>query len=77
MKGEYNKSRDLRQEMNHLGNSIKNAGFNIHAVRHAVARERYAELIAGGKSDKEARQAVSNELGHGRIFASFLQTNEG
>ena len=38
-KGEYNKSRGLRQEMNHLGNSIKNAGFNMHAVRHALAQE--------------------------------------
>ena len=53
--------------MNHLGNSIKNAGFNLHAVRHAVAQERYAELIANGKSDREARQEVSSELGHGRI----------
>ncbi len=65
--GDYNKSRNLRQEMNHLGNSIKNAGFNLHAVRHSVAQERYTELISGGKLDKEARQVVSNELGHGRI----------
>ncbi len=70
IKGEYNKSRDLRQEMNHLGNSIKNAGFNMHAVRHSEAQERYAELIAGGKSDKEARQVVSQELGHGRIYVA-------
>ena len=56
--------------MNHLGNSIKNAGFNMHAVRHALARERYAELIAEGKSDREARQVVSNELGHGRIYVT-------
>lgn len=70
MKGEYNKSRDLRQEMNHLGNSIKNAGFNMHAVRHGVAQERYTELVAGGKSDRQARQVVSNELGHGRIYVT-------
>ena len=70
MKGEYNKSRDLRQEMNHLGNSIKNSGFNIHAVRHGVAQERYTELVAGGKSDRKARQVVSNELGHGRIYVT-------
>ncbi len=70
IKSEYNKSRDLRQEMNHLGNSIKNAGFNMHAVRHSEAQERYAELIAGGKSDKEARQIVSSELGHGRIYVT-------
>ena len=65
---DYNKSRNLKQEMNHIGNSIKNAGFNMHAVRHAVAQERHAELIANGKSDKEARQVVSNELGHNRDY---------
>ena len=67
---DYNKSRDLKQEMNHLGNSIKNAGFNMHAVRHSEAQERYAELIAEGKPDREARQVVSNELGHGRIYVT-------
>ena len=70
IKSEYNKSRDLKREMNHLGNSIKNAGFNMHAVRHTLAQERYAELIAEGKSDMEARQVVSNELGHGRIYVT-------
>ena len=69
---DYNKSRDLKQEMNHLGNSIKNAGFNMHAVRHSEAQERYAELIAEDKSDKEARQVVSNELGHGRIYVTKI-----
>ena len=42
----------------------------MHAVRHAFARERYAELIAEGKSDREARQVFSNELGHGRIYVT-------
>jgi hypothetical protein len=70
MDGDYNKNRNLRQEMDHLGNSIKNAGFNMHAVRHSVAQERYAELISSGKTDKEARQVVSNELGHGRIYVT-------
>ncbi len=74
---DYNKSRDLKQEMNHIGNSIKNAGFNMHAVRHAVAQERHAELISNGKSGKEARQVVSNELGHSRIYITkvYLGTN--
>lgn len=63
-------SRNLKQEKDHLSNSIKSQGFNMHAVRHAVAQERYAELIADSKSDKEARQAVSSELGHGRIYVT-------
>ena len=66
--GNYNKSRDLKQEMNHLGNSIKNAGFNMHAVRHSEAQERYAELISSGSTEKEAKTAVSQELGHNRKY---------
>ena len=73
---DYNKSRDLKQEMNHIGNSIKNAGFNMHAVRHAVAQERYAELISNGKSGKEARQVVSNELGHNRDYITKVYLAE-
>ncbi|MDA8402193.1 MAG: integrase domain-containing protein [Deltaproteobacteria bacterium] len=65
---DYNKSRDLKQEMNHLGNSIKNAGFNMHAVRHSEAQERYAELISSGSTEKEAKTAVSQELGHNRDY---------
>ena len=42
----------------------------MHAVRHSEAHERHAELIAEGKSDREARQVVSNELGHGRIYVT-------
>ena len=72
MSGDYNKSRNLKQEMNHIGNSIKNVGFNMHAVRHAIAQERYTELIADGKSDREARRVVSNELGHGRIYVTKI-----
>ncbi len=75
-KSEYNKSRDLRQEMNHLGNSIKNAGFNMHAVRHALAQKRYAELITEGKPDREARKVVSNELEHGRTYVTKVYLGE-
>ncbi|RZD14003.1 MAG: hypothetical protein EVJ47_07120 [Candidatus Acidulodesulfobacterium ferriphilum] len=66
----YDTGRNLKQEMNHLGNSIKNAGFNIHAVRHSVAQERYAELILNGYSEKESKIAVSNELGHNRDYVT-------
>ena len=70
MNGDYNKSRNLKQEMNHLGNSIKNAGFNMHAVRHGVAQERYAELINKGFDEKGAKTAVSQELGHNRDYVT-------
>jgi len=68
MNNHYDTSRNLKQEMNHIGNSIKNAGFNMHAVRHSVAQERYAELVLKGRSEKEAKTAVSNELGHNRDY---------
>ena len=68
----YDTGRNLKQEMNHLGNSIKNAGFNIHAVRHSVAQERYAELILNGYSEKESKIAVSNELGHNRDYVTKI-----
>ena len=67
---EYKMDRNLKQEKNHLSNLIKSQGFNMHAVRHSVAQERYAELISNGKLDKEARQVVSNELGHGRVYVT-------
>lgn len=70
MGGKYKMDRDLKQEKNHLSNSIKAQGFNIHAVRHSEAQKRYSELITEGKSDKEARKIVSNELGHGRIYVT-------
>ena len=66
----YDTGRNLKQEMNHLGNSIKNAGFNMHAVRHSVAQERYAELILNGYSEKDSKIAVSNELGHNRDYVT-------
>ncbi len=70
MNNNYNISRTLKQEKDHLGNSIKNAGFNMHAVRHSVAQERYAELVSNGDSKKEAKTAVSNELGHNRDYVT-------
>jgi site-specific recombinase XerC len=70
MNNNYDTSRNLKQEMNHLGNSIKNAGFNMHAVRHSVAQERYGELVSSGHSEKDAKMAVSNELGHNRDYVT-------
>ena len=70
MNGNYDTGRNLKQEMNHLGNSIKNAGFNMHAVRHSVAQERYAELVSIGHSEKDSKIAVSNELGHNRDYVT-------
>jgi hypothetical protein len=64
----YNKSRNLKQEMDHLANCIKSAGFNMHAVRHSIAQERYAELIADGHSEKYSKITVSQELGHNRDY---------
>ena len=68
----YDTNRNLKQEKNHLGNSIKNAGFNMHAVRHSVAQERYAELINKGFNEKEAKTAVSSELGHNRDYITKI-----
>ena len=66
----YDTGRNLKQEMNHLGNSIKNAGFNMHAVRHSVAQDRFAELVSNGHSEKESKITVSNELGHNRDYVT-------
>ncbi|MHB1698369.1 MAG: site-specific integrase [bacterium] len=70
MNNNYDTGRNLKQEKYHLGNSIKNAGFNMHAVRHSVAQERYAELVSSGNSEKDAKTAVSNELGHDRDYVT-------
>ena len=66
--GNYKMDRNLKQEKDHLSNSIKAQGFNIHAVRHSEAQERYAELIDKGFNEKEAKIAVSQELGHNRDY---------
>ena len=60
--------RNLKQEKDHLSNSIKAQGFNMHAVRHSIAQERYAELVSKGRSEKDAKIAVSKELGHNRDY---------
>ncbi len=70
MNNNYDTDRNLKQEMYHLGNSIKNAGFNMHAVRHSVAQERYGELVSEGHSEKDSKMAVSNELGHNRDYVT-------
>ena len=66
--GKYRMDRNLKQEKDHLSNSIKAQGFNMHAVRHSVAQERYAELVSKGRSEKDAKIAVSKELGHNRYY---------
>ena len=66
--GNYKMDRNLKQEKDHLSNSIKAQGFNIHAVRHSEAQERYVELIDKGFNEKEAKIAVSQELGHNRDY---------
>ncbi len=67
-RGEYRMDRNLKQEKDHLSNSIKAQGFNMHAVRHSEAQERYAELKLLGYNEKEAKTAVSQELGHNRDY---------
>ena len=66
--GNYKMDRNLKQEKDHLSNSIKAQGFNMHAVRHSEAQERYTELISEGFTEKEAKIAVSRELGHNRDY---------
>ena len=68
MNNEYRTDRNLKQEKDHLSNSIKAQGFNIHAVRHSEAQERFSELINKGFNEKEAKMAVSQELGHNRDY---------
>ena len=68
MNNEYRMDRNLKQEKDHLSNSIKSQGFNMHAVRHSEAQKRYAELISSGHTEKEAKTAVSQELGHNRDY---------
>ena len=65
---EYRMDRNLKQEKKHLSNSIERARFNIHAVRHSVAQERYDELRSSGYTEKEAKTVVSQELGHNRDY---------
>jgi hypothetical protein len=68
IRGEYKMGRNLKQEKDHLSNSIKAQGFNMHAVRHSVAQERYAELVLNGRSEKDSKIAVSNQLGYNRDY---------
>ncbi len=66
--GNYKMDRNLKQEKDHLSNSIKAQGFNMHAVRHSEAQERYVELVSKGHSEKDSKIAVSKELGHNRDY---------
>ena len=63
---EYRQDRNLKQEKDHLSNSIKAEGFNIHACRHSYAKSEFEESKKG-LSENEAKQAVSENLGHNRI----------
>ena len=67
--GKYKMDRDLKQEKNHLSNTIRSQGFNIHACRHSYAKEEFLTLTDSNKGliEKEAKQAVSEKLGHHRI----------
>jgi hypothetical protein len=66
--GNYKMDRNLKQEKDHLSNSIKSQCFNMHAVRHSEAQERYAEFVNKGFTEKAAKMAVSQELGHNRDY---------
>ena len=72
MNSGYKIDRNLKQEKNHLSNSIKAQGFNIHAVRHSEAQKRYAELINNGFNEKESKMVVSQELGHNRDYITKI-----
>ena len=64
--GKYKMDRDLKQEKNHLSNAIRAQGFNIHAARHSYAKEEFLKESEKGLDEKEAKQAVSEKLGHHR-----------
>ena len=66
--GKYKMDRNLKQEKDHLSNSIRAQGFNIHAVRHTNAQEKYSELIDKGFTEKSAKMPVTERLGHNREY---------
>jgi hypothetical protein len=63
---DYKQDRNLKQEKDHLSNSIKNQEFNIHACRHSYAKNEF--LIDSKKYliEKDAKLSVSEKLGHHR-----------
>jgi len=52
---QYFKEKDANVYVQLKSNSIKNAGFNMHAVRHSIAQERYAELVSNDRSEKNLK----------------------
>jgi hypothetical protein len=54
---------EVRKAARELG--IKISG--LHRLRSNYAQEKYRNLRANGKTDREARQEVSKSLGHNRI----------
>ena len=64
----YKQDRNLAQEKDHLSNAIRAQGFNIHAARHTFAKNEFLnETGKKGLTEKEAKQSVSEKLGHCRI----------
>jgi site-specific recombinase XerC len=56
---------DLKQAMGIYRNLAHREGIQTHAARYAFARERMDAYRAEGYSEREARVATSQDLGHG------------
>jgi hypothetical protein len=56
---------NLKQAMSIYKNLVHREGIQSHAARYAFARERMEAYRAEGHSEREARAAASQDLGHG------------
>jgi len=50
---------------------------SFHGLRHVYAQDRYKKFISEGMSEKEARFAVSEELGHHRDAVTRIYVGSG
>jgi len=56
------------------GSSPIKCNLTFHGLRHSYAQNRYEELRDQGYDDKEAREKLTEELGHGRIEITRVYT---
>jgi len=69
--------RKKAEEVKKQGLKIKVDKITAHGLRHKYAQDRYDLYLKKGFSDKRARMAVSEELGHHRLAITKIYLNAG
>ncbi len=60
-----------RAQSGHNLNPGEKGALTAHGLRHSYARERYNDYRQQGYGDREARERVAEELGHGRVEVTY------